>query len=137
MVSHGQFISAVKILLGYPHMEVTSKEDGHKYLDWRSPGKMVSNSTPELLTSDHAMTGSSKGRADKAEITKGGIDLNAKKMALLVTHEDKGISMKFDPALIAEFRRGDFSGIVPVIIRITPLKSVYPILQLEANPALN
>jgi RHH-type proline utilization regulon transcriptional repressor/proline dehydrogenase/delta 1-pyrroline-5-carboxylate dehydrogenase len=66
--------------------------------------------------------------------TPGGIDLNAKNMKMDVTKDGQGIDMKFDPAMIAEFQRGDFSGIVPVIIRITPISNVLPILGLQASP---
>jgi len=65
---------------------------------------------------------------DKAMNDLGGISLNAKNMGLDITKEGQGIDMKFDPAMIAEFQRGDFSGIVPVIIRITPLRSALPLL---------
>ena len=62
---------------------------------------------------------------------RGGIDLNAKNLSLDITKDGKGIEAKFDSSMIAEFQRGDFSGIVPVIIRITPIASALPILGLE------
>jgi len=63
--------------------------------------------------------------------TPGGIDLNAKNMSLDIT--GNGIEMKFDPAMVAEFRRGNFSGIVANIIRITPIKSPLPMMGLETS----
>ena len=32
-----------------------------------------------------------------------------------------GVDIKFNPAMIAQFERGDFKGIVPVITGITPI----------------
>ncbi len=60
----------------------------------------------------------------------GGIDLNAKNMGLDVAKEGSGVDIKFDPAMVAEFQRGDFSGIAPLIIRIVPITSALPILGL-------
>jgi len=62
----------------------------------------------------------------------GGIDLNAKNMAMAVDREGNGIEMNFDPAMVAEFRRGNFSGIVANIIRIIPIKSPLPMMGLDA-----
>ena len=50
----------------------------------------------------------------------GGIDLNGKKMGLDVVRDDKGVEMKIDPAMIAEFQKGDFTGVEGVILKITP-----------------
>ena len=61
----------------------------------------------------------------------GGIDLNAKNMGLDVAKDGKGIQMKLDPAMIAEFQRGDFSGVVPVIIQIVPIQN--PLATLGLN----
>jgi hypothetical protein len=61
----------------------------------------------------------------------GGIDLNARNMGLDIAKEGRGIDMTFDPALIAEFQRGDFSGIEPVIVRIVPISSALPVLGLD------
>ena len=67
--------------------------------------------------------------------TRGGIDLNSKNMAMSVDGEK--IDIKFDPAMIEQFKRGDFSGVRPVIINITPIPSILPLLGLkeEENPA--
>jgi CheY-like chemotaxis protein len=65
--------------------------------------------------------------ADKAMVP-GGIDLNAKKLEMDVDMEGAGVSMTIDPALIEQFRSGDFTGVVPVIIRITPIASPAAIL---------
>ncbi len=58
----------------------------------------------------------------------GGIDMDANKMNM----SEKGgkIDMKFDPAMVAQFKRGDFTGIRPVIQSITPITNVRPLLGL-------
>lgn len=53
---------------------------------------------------------------------KGGIDLNSRNMPMEI--DGQKIEMKFDPALIAQFKRNDFSGVHPVIINIFPIKSI-------------
>ena len=68
---------------------------------------------------------------DKDKVTlavNGGIDLNAKHMGLDISKEGAGVRMKFDAASIAEFQRGNFSGITPVILRIIPISSPFPLL---------
>jgi len=50
----------------------------------------------------------------------GGIDLNTNRMTLEQSGEK--IQFNFNKAMIAQFRRGDFSGITPVIIRISPIE---------------
>jgi phosphoglycerate kinase len=73
--------------------------------------------------------------ADRAALAEpGGIDLNAKNMGLDIFKEGQGVEMKFNPAMVAEFQRGDFSGIVANIIRIVPIKSALPMMGLEASP---
>jgi hypothetical protein len=49
----------------------------------------------------------------------GGIDFNSKNMQLVV-NGDK-IDIKFDHALFDQFKRADFSGVNPVIIKISPV----------------
>jgi len=58
----------------------------------------------------------------------GGIDLNSRNMAMTVKGEK--IDMRFDPAIEAQFKRGDFSGVRAVIVGITSIPSV---LQLMNN----
>ena len=59
----------------------------------------------------------------------GGIDLNASKIYMQKT--GSGIEIKFDPAMIARFKMGNFDGIVPVITGITPIANIYPLLGLK------
>jgi hypothetical protein len=63
--------------------------------------------------------------------TVGGIDLDAGNMSLDVARQGRGIEMKLDPALLAKFRRGDFSGIVPHIVSVTQVASPGLILGIK------
>ncbi|MBF0486099.1 MAG: hypothetical protein HQL16_06265, partial [Candidatus Omnitrophica bacterium] len=63
-------------------------------------------------------------RVYQARDNLGGIDLNAKNMGLDVERDGKGRDMTFDPALLEQFTQGNFSGVVPVIIRIMPIQSL-------------
>jgi len=60
--------------------------------------------------------------SDKAP---GGIDFNAKHMRLDITVEHKDTEMNFNPSMLAEFKRGDFSGVVANIVRITTIKNPF------------
>jgi hypothetical protein len=64
----------------------------------------------------------------------GGIDLDAKKLDLDVARSGgKGVEMRFDPAMLEDFRRGDFTGLTPVILNITPIVHPAAWLGLEAG----
>ena len=67
---------------------------------------------------------------DQAQIAPGGIELNAKKMGIDVAKDGKGVEIKYDAAMIAEFERRNFSGVVPVIMSIRAISSALPILGL-------
>jgi hypothetical protein len=71
------------------------------------------------------------GVVETEKWNQGGIDLNAQKMGLDVEKQGQGVEMNFDPAMIEEFKRGDFTGVEGVILRIVPLKSALPMLGLE------
>ncbi len=72
---------------------------------------------------DEAMTAGAQDRA-----INGGIDLNSRNMAMSVDGEK--VDIRFDPAMIAQFKAGDFSGVVPVILNITPISNILPLLGL-------
>ena len=78
------------------------------------------------------------GAADDAVAGKpdiqGGIDMNAKNMEMDVSREGRGVEAGLDPVILEQFKGGDFSGVVPVIIRITPVASPIAILGMEASP---
>jgi galactose mutarotase-like enzyme/CheY-like chemotaxis protein len=63
----------------------------------------------------------------------GGIDLNARDMGLDVDKDGTPVNMTFDPALIEQFRSGDFSGVTPVIIQIIPIAGPMAVLGLETR----
>ncbi len=58
--------------------------------------------------------------AVKPETIYGGIDFNTTNFDLEETGEK--INVSFDPSLIGQFMRGDFSGVSPVIIQITSIQ---------------
>ncbi|MBF0123037.1 MAG: cyclic nucleotide-binding domain-containing protein [Candidatus Omnitrophica bacterium] len=67
----------------------------------------------------------------EAAMAPGGIDLNAKKMGLDIEKSGAGVEMILDPAQFEKFRTGDFTGLVPVILKVTPIKSPLPILGMS------
>ena len=67
---------------------------------------------------------------DAAAAPHGGIDLNAKKMGLDVAKDGKGVEMTFDPAMVAEFRQGNFTGVEGIILKIVPIESPLALLGL-------
>ncbi len=73
-------------------------------------------------------------RNDQAMRGPGGIDLNSRNMQLDGTGEK--INIKFDKATIAQFQSGDFLGVRPVIMSITPIINVLPLLGLKENDRL-
>jgi len=63
--------------------------------------------------------------------TNGGIDFNASRLNL--QHQGPGIQMKFNQAMIARFRQGNYDGISAVITRITPIANIYPVLGINSS----
>ena len=63
----------------------------------------------------------------------GGIDLNAANMAM--SERGDRVAMRFDPAMIAQFKRGDFTGIRPEIVQITPVPSLATLMGLTGQRA--
>lgn len=68
-------------------------------------------------------------QSDRAQLTPGGIDLNTKDMKTNISGEN--ITIQFDKAMIEQFKRGDFTGVRPVILNVTPITSVLPLLGLS------
>ena len=64
----------------------------------------------------------------------GGIDLNVDTIQWHVDKEGQGVSMKVDEALFERFKNRDFTGLYPVVFKITPISSVWPLVGL--NPPL-
>ncbi|MBF0571147.1 MAG: hypothetical protein HQL12_04680 [Candidatus Omnitrophica bacterium] len=77
----------------------------------------------------------SRSEYDEAMIskTRGGIDMNARNMGLDVFRDGQAIEMKFGPAILEQFRSGDFSGVVPVIINIRPMTNLKQFLGLKVQ----
>ncbi|MBF0533172.1 MAG: hypothetical protein HQL23_08805 [Candidatus Omnitrophica bacterium] len=67
----------------------------------------------------------------------GGLALNGNKMGMDVIKEGKGIEFKFNPAIGAQLRSGNFTGLQGIILQIIPIQSVLPILGMneEESPA--
>ncbi|MFH0754896.1 MAG: hypothetical protein V2A70_10055, partial [Candidatus Omnitrophota bacterium] len=68
-------------------------------------------------------------------LVNGGIDLNARNMGLDVTRDGKGVEMKLDPAMVAEFQKGNFTGVQGIILKIVPIQSPMVFLGLETSPS--
>ena len=64
--------------------------------------------------------------SDKA--MKGGIDLNSRNLNM--QSEGEKVNITFDPAMIAQFRRGDFSGVRIQILDVVPV-NLMPLLGLR------
>ena len=76
---------------------------------------------------DHAQFGQVEDR------TKGGIDLNTSNgMQWKISKDGKGVEMNIDPAMIARIRREGIDSLSPVILRMTPVASIWPLMGLQA-----
>jgi hypothetical protein len=63
----------------------------------------------------------------------GGIDLNTSSgMQWKVSKDGKGVEMNIDPAMIERVRREGIDSLSPVILRITPVASIWPLVGLPA-----
>ena len=63
-------------------------------------------------------------------VTPGGIDLNSGHLKMEISGEK--VNITFDPAMIAQFRRGDFSGVQIQILDVVPI-SLMPLLGLKED----
>ena len=98
--------------------------------------KMIKQANEEMIgKADGAMAS-----ADKAAVAKvakmafpGGIDLNTSNgMQLKVSKDGNGVEMDVDPAMIERIRREGIDSLSPVIFRITPVTSIWPLVGLQA-----
>jgi len=70
---------------------------------------------------------------DKAMVTRGGIDLNTSNgMRWKVSKDGKGVEMDVDPAIIDRIQREGIDWLSPVIFKMTPVSSVWPLMGLQA-----
>ncbi|MBF0387749.1 MAG: DHH family phosphoesterase [Candidatus Omnitrophica bacterium] len=97
--------------------------------DW-----LVTRASELLSAMKSAITGDDKAQndnlapADASALPPGGISLNGQKMDIDLAKDGNGIEMKFDPAMVAEFRRGDLPGVQGIILRVIPLASPFQLL---------
>jgi hypothetical protein len=65
--------------------------------------------------------------------TEGGIDLNTSNgMQWKVSKDGQGVEMNVDPAMIARIQREGIDSLSPVIFKITPVASIWPLVGLPA-----
>jgi len=70
---------------------------------------------------------------DRAQISlPGGIDLNTAGMNWKISKDGKGVEMTVDPTLIERIRHIGIDSLTPVIFRITPVTSIWPLVGLQA-----
>ncbi|MDO8675675.1 MAG: hypothetical protein Q7K71_06145 [Candidatus Omnitrophota bacterium] len=81
------------------------------------------------VVTDDSVSGA-KG-PDQAMAAKGGIDLNAGNMKWSVRKDGSGVEMKVDPALIERIKREGIDSLTPVIFRVTPVVSIWPLVGLD------
>ena len=62
----------------------------------------------------------------------GGIDLNTSNgMIWKIAKDGRGVEMRVDPAMIERVKREGISSLSPVIFRITPITSIWPLVGLK------
>jgi len=77
-------------------------------------------------------------KTDKAVLVndsfvKGGIDLNTTNgMQWKVSKDGNGVEMNIDPAMIERIRREGIDSLMPVVLRMTPIASIWPLVGLQA-----
>ena len=72
-------------------------------------------------------------RGDRAMRAPGGIDLNTSNgMQWKVSKDGHGVEMNIDPAMIERVKREGIDSLSPVIFRITPVTSIWPLVGLQA-----
>ena len=74
--------------------------------------------------------------ADKATLAQqppGGIDLNTSNgMQWKVSKDGRGVEMNIDPAMIERIRREGIDSLSPVVLKMTPVASIWPLVGLQA-----
>ncbi|MBF0489094.1 MAG: hypothetical protein HQL15_00565 [Candidatus Omnitrophica bacterium] len=72
-----------------------------------------------------------KEDVDKAVLAfPGGIDLNTTGMGWKLSKDGQGVEMNIDQAMIEKFKREGMDSLTPVIFKITPIVSIWPIIGL-------
>ena len=74
-----------------------------------------------------------KAKTDSAvDFTRGGIDLNITNGMQTVIRDGRGVEMTVDSAFTEHIRRIGIDSLSPVIFRITPVTSIWPLIGLQA-----
>jgi hypothetical protein len=100
-------------------------------------------SNPPTQSRDFELITRILDRSDKAALaklpqasdafTRGGIDLNTSNgMQWKVSKDGQGVEMNINPAMIERIRREGIDSLSPVILKITPIASVWPLVGLRA-----
>ena len=102
-----------------------------------SDGIVVGTEDGKIKLMQRANTSTATDKAAIAKVIepnlKGGIDLNTSNgMQWQVTMDGKGVEMNVDAAAIARVRREGIDSLSPVIFRITPIASIWPLVGLQA-----
>jgi hypothetical protein len=88
-----------------------------------------------LLNQDKAMLNKRIIAADNAQtdFTRGGIDLNTSNgMLWKVSKDGQGVVMTIDPNMLARIKEQGIDSLSPVIFKITPIASIWPMVGLKA-----
>jgi CheY-like chemotaxis protein len=117
----------------YPNVPVimwTGDEDRPIFQDWLKVPVLTKKSSLEDVIINLAQTMIQKN-TDKA-MSPGGIDMNAGNMSMNESGEQAKI--EFDRTMIEQFKSGDFTGLTPVILNLTPIMNIKPLLGLTSDP---
>jgi hypothetical protein len=85
------------------------------------------------LKADGAGLAAKTDKAALATIINGGIDLNTSSgMQWKVSKDGNGVEMDVDPAMIERMKRDGVNWLSPVIFKMTPVTSIWPLVGLKA-----
>lgn len=118
--------SGLRILLGRISSALSTRNPSLDHLP--SYSAMLS----ELDDMDSEIRGLLNG--DSAMAVKGGIDLKTSDLNMEVQKQGQGVLNSFNPEFLQRFRSDNFIGVIPVIIKITPIKNSASLLELDTNP---
>lgn len=104
-------------LVRHPEGQRQTRQDVTRAAMLLNPGDAMSRTSGISYSTDHAME----------EL--GGIDMNSRNLRMEVTPDGKGMDVTVDRAMLERFKSGHFSGIVPVIIRVTGAPSALSVLK--------
>ncbi|MBF0619670.1 MAG: hypothetical protein HQL19_05830, partial [Candidatus Omnitrophica bacterium] len=116
----------------YATFGVRFKIDSPKFNTQAQLETLGGNILSFLLARNHELLEMS-GNSESAMAVDGGINLDRANLNLGVTKDGHGVEMNFDPAMAAEIREKGVSGLVPVILKITPVINILPLLGMNAE----